>query len=209
VKPPIKAAQQWRNNAELIADVASLYIRPTDKVIDPTYGRGLWWSIYRPSNLVIHDLYTLDGVDFRKLPYKDNEFDCSAYDPPYVSVGGKQTSTLGVKVNGGSDYHDRYGLINAPTTPAGLQELINEGLTECNRVTKRYVFIKVQDYVSSGNLWNGTYLTQKYAIEELGMTQIDRFEMVGSIRPQPPGRRQVHARRNLSTLFVFKKKRGK
>lgn len=209
VNPPILAAKNWRTNAELIADIAAVgYLKPTDKVLDPTYGRGIWWKCWRPKDLHAHDL-ALTGVDFRNLPYADGTFDAVAYDPPYISPGGRKTSTLGGKaVNPaleGSDYHDRYGLVDVPTSPAELQELMNEGLSECARVTKAkgFVLVKCQDYVSSGKLWNGTYYTQRHAIEKLGLAQVDRFERISAPRPQPPHARQVHARRNVSTLLIF------
>jgi hypothetical protein len=39
----------------------------------------------------------------------------------------------------------------------------------------------------------------------VGLRLVDRFDLLGHIRPQPPGRRQVHARSNYSTLLVFRK----
>lgn len=221
---PVLAANTWRTNAHLIEDVVRLgHLRKGDRVLDPTFGRGIWWQNWMPDDLVTHDKYTLDGVDFRDLPYGNDEFDVVAYDPPYVCPGGRTTSTLGGAARGpvvenergplrrtreGSDFHDRYGLTDVPTTPAGVQQLINDGLTEAKRVVKPrgVILVKCQDYVSSGKLWNGTYLTQKHAIEELDLVQVDRLEHLGGVRPQPKRSRQVHARRNLSTLFVFRKR---
>src|SRR3546814_9896510 len=118
---PVLAADTWRTNADLIADVARLgHLRPEWRTVDPTYGRGLWWQSWRPGELVTHDL-RLDGVDFRDLPHDDDSFDAVAFDPPYVSVGGRKTTGM-------ADLHDRFGLTDAPTSPAGLQELIDDGL---------------------------------------------------------------------------------
>lgn len=196
---PVLAAHTWPTNADLIADVARIgYLKEDDHVLDPTYGRGLWWSKWRPAELVTHDLQ-LDGVDFRHLPHEDGSFDAVAYDPPYVCVGGRKTTGL-------ADMHNRYGLTDAPTSPAELQALINAGLYEAHRVVRPrgVVLLKCQDYVSSGRLWLGTHYTIVEALN-LGFDVWDRFEHVSGVRPQPPGRRQVHARRNLSTLFVLKK----
>lgn len=196
----IYAAQEWPHNSALIADCARLgYLHEDWRTLDPTYGKGNWWKDFRPKDLVAHDI-ALDGVDFRNLSYPNNSFDAVAYDPPYVSVGGR--TTTGIK-----DFYNAYGLEDAPLSPQGLQSYINTGLAEMYRVVKPkgYVLVKCQDYISSGKLWIGTYLTQEFALI-LGFKTIDRFEYIQSKgRPQPKGRRQVHARRNNSTLFVFQK----
>lgn len=200
---PVLAACDWATNGHLIEDCVRLgYLRPEWKTVDPTFGRGVWWSRWRPDTLTSTDgnaakSPTGEAVDFRSLPYPSGSFDAGAYDPPYVCVGGRKTTGL-------PDMHDRFGLTDAPTTPADLQVLIDDGLTEMARVVrpKGFVLVKCQDYISSGKLWIGTHHTLSHGID-LGMTLVDRLEHYGPIRPQPPGRRQVHARRNLSTLFVF------
>ena len=40
-----------------------------------------------------------------------------------------------------------------------------------------------------------------------GLRLVDRFDMLTTPRPQPPGRRQLHAQGNYSTLLVFEKER--
>ncbi len=195
---PVLAAYPWTTNADLIVDVARLgYLHVDDRVLDPTFGRGVWWKRWRPARLVTHDL-GIDGVDFRALPHADGEFDASVFDPPYVSVGGRSTSGI-------SEMYERFGLLDAPTTPAGVQQLIDDGLGEVARVVRPggLVLVKCQDYISSGKLWPGTHRTLCRA-DDLGLEIVDRFEHLAGPRPQPRGRRQVHARRNLSTLLVLR-----
>jgi tRNA G10 N-methylase Trm11 len=197
-KSTILAATSWSSNSALIADCAKLgYLTEDGTTLDPTYGRGNWWKVFRPLHLTIHDI-KIDGVDFTNLPEADGSFKHVAFDPPYVSVGGRKTTKI-------KDFHSRYGMTDAPRTPKDVQALVNAGLSECARVLEKNgtLLVKVQDYVSSGQLWIGTHHTLTHALE-IGLRIEDRFEHIGSPRPQPQ-RRQVHARRNLSTLFVFKK----
>jgi hypothetical protein len=213
---PVMAASRWPTNAELVADVARLgWLRSSDTVLDPTYGRGRWWAKWRPARLVATDI-RLRGArdarphdarcDFRALPFRSSSFDAVAWDPAYVAAGGRKTTGM-------VDFHDRYGMDDAPATPAELQAHNNAGLPELVRVLKPggILLAKTQDYVSSGKLWPGTHYTLTAALE-LELELVDRLEHIGSPRPQPPRSRadgqpvrQQHSRRNLSTLFVFRK----
>lgn len=196
----IYAASFWKNNAELISDLAHIgYLKKDGKTLDPTYGRGKWWTKWKPNELIYHDK-AIDGVDFRDLPYDDGTFDQVCFDPPYVSIGGRDKSSQSV-----TEMYQNFGLIDAPSTPKGVQELINSGLSECTRVTKKggYIFVKCQDYISSGKFWAGTYWTINHAFS-IGLTLRDRVEHLSYGRPQPH-KSQKSMRRNLSTLLVFKK----
>lgn len=205
----VLAATAWPSNGHLIADVFELYrylIGPDPLVLDPTYGKGNWWTVHKPSRLIGHSRETTPSWDFRRMPLGyENAYDVVAYDPPYVCAGGRKTTTI-------PGMHQAYGMDDAPTTPLKLQQLINEGLHECNRVTKPggLIIVKCQDYISSGKLWIGTHHTLSCAINALDLELLDRLEHYGSVRPQPKetngkARRVMHARRNLSTLFVFRK----
>lgn len=194
----ILAATKWARNGAMIVALAELgYLRKTWRTLDPTYGRGLWWTTWKPDSLVAHDI-TLDGVDFQRLPHGDDTFDAVAFDPPYVSSGGRLTTGI-------TDMHARYGMDKAPYTPLALQLMINGGIHEAKRVlTPRGMLImKCQDYISSGKLWPGTHYTIEYALT-LKLEYVDRLEHIGNARAQP-WNHQVHARRNYSTVLVFRK----
>ncbi|HYF45463.1 MAG TPA: hypothetical protein VD926_04585 [Acidimicrobiales bacterium] len=202
----VLAAHTWPSNAELIADVAELYLDRDMLALDPTYGRGVWWQRWRPHHLIARSRDDDPDFDFRNLPYEDGLFELAAFDPPYVSVGGRRTTGI-------EEMHDRYGLTDAPTSPRALQAHNNLGLSEVWRVLTPggFALVKVQDYISSGRLWEGTRFTGNHAAM-VGFETVDRFEHVSpSPRPQPSKnpdgtpRRQVHARRNLSTLLVLRK----
>jgi hypothetical protein len=211
----VLAATSWQSNADLIADVHQLgYLRDDDHVLDPTYEKGTWWNRWRPEKLTTHHR-TKDGSDFRSLPYPDGNFDAVAFDPPYVCPGGRKTSTI-------QPMFDRYGMNEGGAedpdfrTPAELQQIINDGLNEMSRVVQTslrralhptapngIVLVKCKDYIWSGQLWTGTHHTLTHALN-LGLILEDRLEHIGTPGPQSQTR-QVHARRNLSTLLVLRK----
>lgn len=206
----ILAANRWNTNGELIADCHKLnYLRNHDLILDPTFGGGKWWTHWRPQRMIFSDI-KIDGTDFRNLPHRDEAFTAVAFDPPYCAKGGRETSGI-------RDMDDRYGQYDCPPTPELLQELINQGLNEMYRVVKPsankglhatkpngIVLVKCMDYISSGKFFPGTHYTLSHAMR-LGFIQEDRMEHIGDPGPQPGGRRQVHARRNLSTLLVLRK----
>lgn len=205
----ILAAAKFKSNADLIEKVAELrYLRKQDFTLDPTFGQGNWWKLWRPESLITHTRRT-DGSDFRGLPYPDNHFTAIAYDPPYVCPGGIKTSTL-------KGMHDNYGMNESDgdgdeeeeerlfRTPEELQQMINDGLTEMMRLVKPstrrtmtddrpngIVLAKCQNYIWSGRLWLGAHHTLAHALE-LGFWVEDIFTHVGNVRAQP-ARTHKHA----------------
>jgi SAM-dependent methyltransferase len=197
----ILRATKWSTNADLIADIASLgYIKQTDHVLDPTYGRGLWWKKFKPDVLVGMDLKMDPTFDFRSMPFTDNVFDVVAFDPPYVSMGGRSTTTM-------PDFHNRYGLVNAPRTPAELSTYIEDGLRECHRVLKPngILLVKCMNYISSGKFVDGADRIARFCAVDLDMEKLDEAIHVGTARPQSG--KQTHTRANFSYLFIYRKRK--
>lgn len=186
-------------NAHLIAEAAKLWIKEDDLVMDVTFGRGLWWTEYKPARFIAHDL-AIDGVNFCHLPEANESVDVIAFDPPYVCMGGRDTSGL-------PEFQDRYGLRDAPLTVDQLHRLNSDGLFECSRklVPGGRILAKVADYVSSGKLVLGHHRLV-HAATLCGLEQADEFVHYTGTRPQPPGRRQVHSRRVHSFLCVFERR---
>lgn len=184
-----------RTNGQLMADCARLgYLDGT--VADVTYGLGKFWTHVRPDGLLAFDLDPRRGVavaDFRSLPLGDDSVDVVVFDPPYKLNG---TSTG----RGPSAADERYGVVGYLPS-AKTHDLIDDGLTEAMRVARRRVLVKVQDSISSGRLHMQTHDVISRA-RELGGSIDDVLHVVG-YRAQPPGRRQLHARRNHSTLIVI------
>lgn len=192
----VLAAGPWKNNAEMILGVVELgYIREYDDVVDLTYGRGNWWKKYKPGSLAHSDRW-----DFTDLPHDlDDRFDVAVFDPPYVSTGGRKTSTI-------PDFNDRYGVIDAPRNPYLMHHKNTLGLANAMRVVKPngLILCKCMDYVSSGELMMASHWLWNEAMD-MHLTVQDRFLLVGHARVQPKGRPQKHARNNFSTLYIFRR----
>ena len=196
----VLAVGGWRNNAELIRDgvVPLGYLGDGMHVCDPTYGLGRFWSLWRPAKLCASDIDPAKSpigysVDFTALPWLPDRFDAVVLDPPYKLNGA-----------GGSHASDAaYGVATQGVPWRDRHRLIRDGMTECVRVLRPggYLLLKCQDQVCSGRVrWQTDEFTRH--AESLGCRKVDRFDLP-SYRAQPAGRRQVHARRNHSTLLVF------
>ena len=188
-----------RLNGPLIATAAKLWIGDDDLVVDVTYGKGNFWTVYRPARLVAHDL-KIDGVDFRRLPEGGGSVDVVVFDPPYIAQGGRSSSTE-------PEFLDRYGLTDCPKTVPESLRLISHGMTEGARVLKPggRLMVKCMDYVSGGRLVLGRHHVVTTALT-LGLEQVDEFVHHSGTGPQPKRDRQLHSRRSHSFLCVFRSK---
>lgn len=194
----VLAIQKWKSNAELIAACAELgYLRTEWATLDTTYGHGTFWKLWRPEVLVGCDIDEAKSpygfsVDFTKLPWGDGEWDAVVFDPPY-------------KLNGRPDpaIDARYGVAERSTWQDRMR-LIIDGAVECSRVLgDGYLLVKCQDQVVSGHkVWQTDEVTRILYCQ--GLMKVDRFDLL-SYRPQPEGRRQVHAHSCSSQLLVFKR----
>lgn len=195
----VPAAYAWKDNAEMIADVARLgYLN--GHVCDVTYGYGKWWKVFQPLELTAHDLNPLKsplgyGVDFRATGHFDRFFDAVVFDPPY-KLNGTPTDKV----------DEPYG-VDEVRTWQERHALIMEGITECARISNGFVLVKCQNQVCSGSTRFQADIFSEHA-STVGLRKVDEFLKLSRSpvgRPQPKGRRQVHARNNYSTLLVFKR----
>lgn len=199
----VMAISTARNNGELIEECVKLGYLTDDMVtLDPTYGLGRFWTRWRPAALEASDLDPDKSpigrsIDFTNLPWSDNEFDAVVFDPPY-KLNGTSTGT------GGASCDADYGVSQYQSWQDRMRLCI-DGITECHRVLKPggHLLVKCQDQVCSGHVRWQTIEFAGHAVE-LGSRLVDQLHLP-SYRPQPAGRRQIHARRNYSTLLVLQK----
>lgn len=219
----VYAADRYVDNAAMIEAAAKLgHLDAEASTLDLTYGDGAWWKRWAPV-----DVFAPLGVDFRATPFAPRTFNQIVFDPPYVSVGGRETSGIQAMLK-------KYGLDKAPESPGDLQrELINPGLDECRRLAPALLVVKCMDYISSDTIWIGSHYTLAKAMT-LGFAVLDKIERVGKGGPQPKERTkkcpdckgrgffrghddpclrcehtgrvpstQHHARRNISTMWFL------
>jgi hypothetical protein len=199
----VMAIGSWRNNAEMIADMPKLgYLNERWITLDPTYGRGKFWTKWRPTNLTTSDLDPASPAehhwDFTDTGQPSDAYDAVVFDPPYKLNG---TSTG----KGSSAMDAGYGVAGDYMPWQAKHDLIRDGISECVRVLRprHLLLLKCMDQVCSGDVrWQTDEFTRH--TESLGCAKVDEFH-IPSHRAQPAGRRQVHARRNYSTLLIFRK----
>lgn len=202
---PVLSVVKARTNGPLIAAAARLWIGPEDLVVDVTYGRGNFWTDYRPEHLTPHDI-ALDGVDFRELPEADGSTDVVVFDPPYIPQGGRETSTA-------PEFLARYGLLTVARSTGEMEEVNRRGVAECARILRPggRLFVKCCDYVNGGEFVQGRH-TMVESARAAGLKQVDEFVHSSGTGPQPSAnrdgtpRRQLHSRRAHSFLCIFQKR---
>lgn len=204
MKPPVLAINKWKSNGHLIRECARLgYLRKDWLTLDPTFGKGTFWKVWRPDELVACDLVEAKSpigfsVDFTDLPWPDEYFDASVFDGPY-KFNGTPSDTDGAD--------ERFG-VHKKATWQDRMELLRVGAIEVARVTDRFMLVKCQDQVVSSKIrWQSRVIEE--ALEPLGFGLKDRFEYL-SRREQPKKvngkrRKQKNAWRCSSQLLVFKR----
>lgn len=176
----VQAFGEWKTNAAMIADVAKLgYL--DGRVMDPTWGVGNFWTVFKPSKLVRHDLYTLDGVDATGFgtntvahKHRRESFDSIVLDFPYAFRGAAS-----------EDFDEKYG-VDEYMSANDIMARIFDGMTCCTNLLRQhgYLLVKCQDQVVSGNVrWQTDEVTAH--ARKLGLRKVDRFDLAEGGRPQP------------------------
>lgn len=194
----VLALGKWADNGRMIADAHRLgYVG--DRVLDLTYQLGTFWKHHRPDDLVTNDLDVDVDADHHVdaagdyPPEWTASFDTVVWDPPYKNSGTAPASDA------------RYGVTDyVPHTERA--SLLVAGAVNAVRAVKPggYLLVKCQDQVAGGAVRWQTYEELVPAMRDVPVRLVDEF-VFRSGRPQPRGRRQLHARRNYSKLMVFRR----
>ena len=188
-----------RTNADLIVDLVTLgYLHDGLSVLDLTYGKGRFWSKYRPPKLVTNDLdvdcATDHHLDFRDPPpdHLRDVFAVVVCDPPYGLRG---------TVN---DTNGDYGL--GEYLPVGERHwMMDVGLTFSMFYAKPggLIVYKCQEQTCNGRKYPQPYMVYDWAMRE-GLEYESTFH-VHSHRPQPAGRGQKLIHQNYSSALLFRR----
>lgn len=189
-------------NGELIADAHDLGYIP-GRVLDTTIGPDAgFWTKHRPDELVTNDINPSVEADFHHdirdgLPFDDRSFDTVVFDPPYRMSGTRKGTSASV-------LDERYGLDGEYEPASVIYDRFERGTLESLRLAGQFVLVKCMDQISSGSYQPQTFFVWRTATTA-GAILVDHLLVVSNHpRSQPAGRRQVHARREYSSLLVFR-----
>ena len=202
------AAQAWRTNAHMLADLFRIMPPPKGEWIDLTYGEEGGWSREpnTPPDALVRcigpDTVAPEGVetvriDFRATAHGSNRFALTCFEPPYVLKGGKGKFDA---------MNTRYG-VGQPTTgkrKAALTALIEDGLTEAARITRPggWILAKSGRGVDGAKLFPTNHVMTRHA-ETLGLELVQELVFLTTPRSQKHRGPQKSPRSNYSILHVF------
>jgi SAM-dependent methyltransferase len=184
------------NNEDLFTNILKLYVPEGSWVADVTYGKGRFWNKVDKTkyHLVATDIET--GTDLRHLPHSGKSFDAVVLDPPYA-----HSSSTPIKPSIADTYN-----LNIISGRANIRALYVEGVKEARRVLKDggILIVKCQDEIESGKQhWN--HIDIMAQTDALGFEALDFFILVQQGRPAQRHPYQIHARKNHSYFWVFRK----
>jgi hypothetical protein len=200
-------------NSEVFPRIAELHIPRGAKVLDVTYGKGVFWKEIPAGTYDLEALDIQTGVDCRRLPHGDSTVDCVVLDPPYMEglYRPKKDHLAGDGTY--KPFRDHYSngeaTIDGPRWHAAVLDMYFKAGREAYRVLRAggTLIVKCQDEVSA-NEQHLTHIEIVNDFEKIGLYCKDLFVVMRTNRPAVSVLRgQVHARKNHSYFLVFAKQK--
>lgn len=169
-----------KTSADFIADLCE--ITGDVDTLDLTYGKGVFWRKFKPSSLATNDLYEVAMIqrDFLNTGF-DAIYDLVVFDPPFTANGPSE-----------NPHNERYGSqrdqSGGPQNVKDVRKLLVGGIREACRISNRWVIVKTQDVVESGNLHANVVLALNTLVK-CGFNIHTEIPFNSTRRPQPKGRR--------------------
>lgn len=192
------------NNGDLFPGILELYAKDGDRILDATYGKGVFWKNVDRSkyHVTTNDLVTEADLhlDFRSIHVLNNEsLNMVVLDPPYA-YSPKNTIKHSIA--------SCYGLNNSVdiSNMTKVRSLYQGGIDEAHRLLKcgGVLVVKTQDIIQAGKQWwMHTWVMQqpKFECEDLLVLVQDHTPA-----QDPKWKKQLHARKNHSFFVVLRKK---
>jgi tRNA G10 N-methylase Trm11 len=195
------------NNSDLFPDVLKIYSKPGDKILDMTWGMGRFWQNVDLSgyDLLRNDIDPARGdvhFDFREMSLPDSSFDIIVLDPPYMFGAGGKDSVM--------DHEYKNGMYRQNKDEKGIKAIINlyrDGMDEAYRMLKDdgLLMVKCMDLIQGRKQHRIHQQLWHIAVHDFQMVDEDLFVLVTSSSPIMRHNYQLHARKNNSFLWVFRK----
>lgn len=195
------------DNSDLFPRALQLYARPGQRILDMTYGRGVFWRQVDRSQylLITNDLQP--GLaeccqDFRRTRFTRGTFSVVVLDPPYATRSG---STVEASVDRGYNNAQRALQMGVYGTKA-MMSYYRDGIREAWRLLTPggVLMVKCMDEIMGGKQVRNSFLIWTMS-RKLGFVDEDCFVLVQKGTPTMRHDHQQHARKNHSFLWIYRK----
>lgn len=191
------------DNSDLFPKILTLYAKEGARIIDATYGRGVFWKKVdqHKYDLVRNDLVTAADIhcDYGELPFEASTFDMFVLDPPYMHAGGYKSVKRSIQK---CYQNDLSGTGRSSTHKDNVASYV-KGIDEARRLLKKkgVLVLKGMDEIESGK--QRLFLQDFSSVE--GFIVEDIFVLVRKSRPAIRWPYQYHARKNHSYFMILRK----
>jgi len=205
-----------QSSGPIIESLMQIHFRDAETVLDPTYGRGVfwrnlmdypWYKVYATDrdpdrSAIAHSIKwpfitPLPPMDVTNLDIEDKTYDVGVFDPPFLA----QVS------DGKADMESKYSTVKSQ---AAALALYSQGMKELVRVCRLGMIVKCKDGVSSGRYWPVEAIVTMKGSKLCGRHLEDKAVFVPACQRVSSGkwRSQQHLRRDESYFLLWRFDKG-